>query len=63
VAQVTKFTLVATDIYGNSDTKVISVERKAVEASTAFKQWNVSQVKRQQSGDAVAITIGIEKFK
>ena len=63
VAQVTRFTLVATDIYGNSDSKVISVERKTIEANHTFKPLNVAQVKQQQPSEAVAIIMGIEKYK
>ena len=63
IGQTTKFTFVATDIYGNTDTKVVSVERKAIEPSLAFKPLNATNVKQQPVSDAVAIVIGIEKYK
>ena len=63
VGQETRFVLLATDIYGNSDTKTITVIRQAVDSKAVFSQLNAANVKQQPARDAVAIIIGIEKYK
>jgi hypothetical protein len=61
--QETKFTITATDINGNSDTKTITVSRAIVESKTLVAALNPSQVKKQPERDAVAIIIGIAKYE
>jgi hypothetical protein len=61
--QETKFTITATDINGNKDTKVITVTRAVVDSAVKHAQLNPSQVKQQTSKDAVAIVIGIADYK
>ena len=63
VGQETKFILAATDVYGNTDTKSITVTRQAVDPKAVFGQLNAANVKQQPAKDAVAIIIGIEKYK
>ena len=63
VGQETKFVLTAIDIYGNTDTKTITVFRQTADSRAVFSQLNPANVKQQPSKDAVAIIIGIEKYK
>ena len=63
VGQETNFILAATDVYGNTDTKSITVTRQAVDSKVVFGQLNAANVKQQPARDAVAIIIGIEKYK
>jgi hypothetical protein len=63
VGQETKFILAATDVYGNTDTKSITVTRQAVDSKAVYGQLNAANVKQQPARDAVAIIIGIEKYK
>jgi hypothetical protein len=61
--QDTKFTIAATDINGNKDTKVITVTRQVVESAVKYAQLNPAQVKKQPERDAVAVIIGIAKYE
>ncbi len=61
--QETKFTVTATDINGNKDTKVITVTRQVVESAIKYAQLNPAQVKKQPERDAVAVIIGISKYE
>ena len=63
VGQETKFVLAATDVYGNTDSKTITVTRQAVDSKAVIGQLNATNVKQQPLRDAVAIIIGIEKYK
>jgi len=63
VGQETKFILSATDIYGNSDTKTITVVRQASDSKAIFGQLNPANLIQQPATEAVAIIIGIEKYK
>ena len=63
VGQETKFVFVATDLYGNTDSKTVTVVRQAVDSKAVFTQLNAANVKQQPVRDAVAIIIGIEKYK
>ena len=63
VGQETSFVLTATDIYGNTDSKSIAVVRKVIDSRAIFAQLNAANVKQQPTRDAVAIIIGIEKYK
>jgi len=61
--QETRFEIIAKDVYGNSDTKTISVSRAVVESKVTYQQLNPSRIKRQPERDAVAIIIGISNYK
>jgi hypothetical protein len=61
--QETKFTIVATDINGNTDTKSITVSRTIVDSKITYAALNPAQVKQQTPRDAVAIIIGIADYK
>ena len=63
VGQETKFILAATDVYGNTDSKTITVFRQPADSKAVFGQLNAANVKQQPARDAVAIIIGIEKYK
>jgi hypothetical protein len=56
-------TISAKDIYGNTDTKTISVARQAVDSRPTFARLNPANVKLQPARDAVAIIIGIQNYK
>jgi hypothetical protein len=61
--QETKFTVIATDINGNKDTRIITVTRQVVESAVKYAQLNPTQVKKQPERDAVAVIIGISKYE
>lgn len=61
--QMSTYTITAIDVYGNSDTKIITVDRPVVESKEKFALLNPAQVKRQPERDAVAIIIGIADYK
>ena len=63
VGQETKFTIVGVDVNGNTDTKTITVVRQAADSKAVFAQLNAANVKQQPPRDAVAIIVGIEKYK
>jgi len=56
-------TISAKDIYGNTDTKTISVARQAVDSRPTFARLNPANIKPQPTRDAVAIIIGIQNYK
>jgi len=60
--QETIFTLVARDLYGNTDTKVITVSRALEEVKDSFSQLNAANLRPQRPRDAVAIIIGIQDY-
>jgi hypothetical protein len=57
------FKIVATDVYGNTDTKSITVSRTIVDSKVTYTALNPGQVKQQSARDAVAIIIGIADYK
>ncbi len=62
--QVTQFTIAAKDIYGNTDSKTISVTRRVVESNQVkYAELNPALIKAQPGRDAVAIIIGIAEYK
>jgi hypothetical protein len=61
--QDTKFTIVATDINGNTDTKSVTVSRQVVESKAIYAALNPTKVKRQPERDAVAVVIGIADYR
>jgi uncharacterized caspase-like protein len=56
-------TISAKDIYGNTDTKTISVARQAADSRPTFARLNPANIKLQPAPDAVAIIIGIQNYK
>ena len=63
VGKPTTFTIVATDSNGNTDTKTVTVTRKAVDSAPVFTQLNPNNVKEHSKRDAVAIIIGVQDYK
>ncbi len=62
--QATQFTILAKDIYGNTDSKTIAVTRQVTASNTIkYAELNPALVKTQPSKDAVAIIIGIQNYK
>ena len=61
--QASSFKIIATDVYGNTDAKTISVTRSVVESNPTYAALNPGQVKQQTTRDAVAIIIGIADYK
>jgi hypothetical protein len=61
--QSSSFKIVATDIYGNTDTKTINVTRSISEAKASYADLNPTNIKRRSDRDAVAIIIGIADYK
>ncbi len=61
--QETKFTIVATDINGNKDTKIITVSRAIVDSKAVFAALNPANIKKQVERDAVAVVIGIADYR
>jgi hypothetical protein len=61
--QSSSFKIVATDIYGNTDTKTINVTRTISESKASYADLNPTNIKRKSDRDAVAIIIGISDYK
>ena len=61
--QDTKFEITAKDIYGNTDTKTITVSRPITDSKPLVAALNPAQVKKQPERDAVAVIIGIADYK
>ncbi len=61
--QPTTFNITATDIYGNTDTKAITVSRQVVESKAIYAALKPIKVKRQPERDAVAVVIGIADYR
>jgi len=59
VGQVTQFTITAVDVYGNSDTKIITVTRQAAPVPDTAIALKPEVIKRAPTRDAVAIIIAI----
>jgi hypothetical protein len=61
--QSSSFKIIATDVYGNTDTKTINVTRTISEAKATYADLNPTNIKRGSDRDAVAIIIGISDYK
>ena len=61
--QETTFNITATDVYGNTDTKSITVSRQVVESKAIYAALNPTKVKKQPDRDAVAVVIGIADYR
>jgi len=57
------YTISARDVFGDTDTKTIAVARQVADSRPVLAKLNPLNVKTQQPRDAVAIIIGIEKYK
>jgi hypothetical protein len=64
VSQDTNYTIVATDVFGNTASTTITVARQAVSpSSNQTASLKPENIKRAASRDAVAIIIGIQNYK
>jgi hypothetical protein len=63
VGQETRYTIVALDSNGNTDTKTVAVTRQAASTDIIYAALNPVNIKQQPSRDAVAIIIGIQNYK
>jgi hypothetical protein len=54
---------VATDVFGNTDSKTITVSRALADSSPRFVSLNPANVRTRPAADAVAIIIGIQNYK
>jgi hypothetical protein len=61
--QESSFEIVATDIYGYTDKKIITVNRLLVESKIIYPELKPELIKRQPERDAVAVIIGISNYK
>ena len=59
----TQFKIVATDVNGNTDTKILTISRPIIDTKPAYPPLNPALIKRQANRDAVAIIIGIADYK
>jgi hypothetical protein len=62
-AQTSNFKIVATDIFGNTDSKTITVSRTLADSSPRFVSLNPANIRTRPAADAVAIIIGIQNYK
>jgi len=63
VGEQNTYTITARDVFGNTDTKTISVLRQVVDPRPTFARLNPANIKPQPGRDAVAIIIGIQNYK
>ena len=63
VGQDNTYIVIARDVYGNTDTKKITVTRKPLESAVVSAKLNPSNIKLQPAREAVAIIIGIANYK
>jgi hypothetical protein len=61
--QDTKFEIKVKDIYGNTDTKTITVAREVIDSAPRFAELDPGKIKSRPTSDAVAIIIGIHNYK
>ena len=57
------YSITAKDIYGNTDTKTISVSWQVADSAPAIPKLNPTNMVVQKARDAVAIIVGIENYK
>jgi hypothetical protein len=62
-AQTSNFKIVATDVFGNTDSRIITVSRTLADSSPRFVSLNPANVRTRPASDAVAIIIGIQNYK
>jgi hypothetical protein len=61
--QETKIDITARDVYGNTESKIITVSRAVIDSKVAYAALNPAKIKRQAERDAVAIIIGISDYR
>lgn len=61
--QTTRFDIIATDIYGNTETKSIAVTRSITDSAPRFASLSPQTIRARQSENAVAIIIGIQNYR
>jgi Caspase domain len=61
--QTSTFTVIAKDVFGNTDTKTLSVTRAIADSSNNYAALNPALIKNRASPDAVAIIIGIQNYR
>lgn len=61
--QTSTFTIIAKDVFGNTDTKTLSVSRAIADSSNKYSALNPAIIKNRTSPDAVAIIIGIQNYR
>jgi len=57
------YSITAKDVYGNTDTKTISVSWQVADSAPAIPKLNPANMVVQKARDAVAIIVGIENYK
>ena len=63
VGQDTNVTITAVDVYGNSESKTIKVNRRALTSSAQIAILKPETIKIAPARDAVAIIVGIQNYK
>jgi hypothetical protein len=61
--QETRYVIDARDLYGNKASKEIVVKRSLADSSPRFVALNPSNIKKKSKRNAVAIVIGIQRYK
>jgi hypothetical protein len=61
--QTSTFSVIAKDVFGNTDTKTLSVSRAIADSSNKYTALNPALIKNRTSTDAVAIIIGIQNYR
>ena len=63
VGQDTTYTIVATDMYGKTDSKIVTVSRQTLSQAPVTVSLKLEDLPRRSTRDAVAIIIGIQNYK
>ena len=61
--QETKIEIIAKDVFGNIDSKIITVSRAVVDSKVVYAALDPAKIKRQVGRDAVAIVIGVSDYR
>lgn len=61
--QETKIEIIGKDVFGNTDSKIITVSRAAVDSKVVYAALDPAKIKRQVERDAVAIIIGVSDYR
>ena len=63
VGEDNSYKITARDVFGNTDSAIVTVARQVADSRPAIPKLNPANVRVQQSRDAVAIIIGIENYR
>lgn len=63
VGQDTAHTIVATDMYGKTDSKIVTVPKQTISQAHVTASLKLEDLQRRPMRDAVAIIIGIQNYK